>query len=209
MIFKAAWQDSFTLKNILSAFEKTGVFPLNQDKTLTIIRKKEEPRLPEDQGTPLTCCEIWGVQREFQFGTPQKAGKAAKMLGHIAYKLAAMLEVQHHVTRGLHKALHLEKKRRQRGKRLNLLGEEGVRPIFFSPSKVQRAKALQQAKETEAQQKKDLQVERKTQQAAKKQQKEQEKAERAVLQENRRREMQEKKAQQAAEVQACKEQWEA
>ena len=131
------------------------------------------------------------------------------MLGHIAYKLAAMLEVQHHVTRGLHKALHLEKKRRQRGKRLNLLREEGIGPIFFSPSKVQRAKVLQQAKETEAQQKKDLQVERKTQQAAKKQQKEQEKAEQAVLWENRRREMQEKKAQQAAEVQACKEQWEA
>ena len=93
IIFKATWQDSFILKNILSVFEKTRVFPLNQDKMLTIIQKKEEPRLPEDQGTPLTCCEIRGIQREFQFGTPQKAGKAAKMLGHIAYKLAAMLEV--------------------------------------------------------------------------------------------------------------------
>jgi hypothetical protein len=72
-----------------------------------------------------------------------------------------MLEVQQHITRGLHKALDLEKKRRQRGKKLNLLGEEGGGPIFFSPSKVQRAKALQQAKDAETQQKKDLQAEKK------------------------------------------------
>jgi hypothetical protein len=64
---------------------------------------------------------------------------------------------------------------------------------------------LQQAKEAEARQKKDLQAERKAQQAAEKQQKEQEKAERAVQRENRRRETQEKKAQKAAEVQARKE----
>jgi hypothetical protein len=116
-----------------------------------------------------------------------------------------MLEVQHHINRGLHKAFNLEKKKHQRGKKLNLLGEEGGGPVFFSPSKVQKAKALQQAKEAEARQKKDLQAERKAQQATKKQQKEQEKAERAVQRENHRRETQEKKAQKATEVQARKE----
>jgi hypothetical protein len=209
MIFKAAWEESFTVKNILSAFEKTGIHPFNPDRTLTIIQKKEEPKHAQELETPLTCREIRGVQREFQYRTPGKAERAAKRLGHIAYKLAAMLEVQYHITRGLHKALSLEKKRRQRGKRLNLLGEEAGGPIFFSPSKVQRAKALQQAKDVEAQQKKDMQAEKKAQQAAKKQQKELEKAERAVLRENRRKEAQEKKVQQAAEAQARKEQREA
>jgi hypothetical protein len=209
MIFKAGWGDSFTAKNILSAFEKTGIYPLNPDKTLTIIQKKEEPEQPQEPGTPTTCQNIRGIQRKLTSGSPGRAEKAAKLLGHIAYKLAAMLEVQRHVTRGLHKALDIEKKRRQRGKRLNLLGEEAVGPVFFSPSKVQRAKALQQAKDEEARQKKGLQAEKKAQQAAKKQQKEQEKAERAVLRENHRREVQEKKARQAAEVQARKEQREA
>jgi hypothetical protein len=44
MIFKAVWGDSFTVKNILSISEKTGISPLNPDKTLTIIQKKEEPK---------------------------------------------------------------------------------------------------------------------------------------------------------------------
>ena len=205
IVFKAAWEDSFTEKNILKAFEKTGIFPLDSSKILTIIQKKVDTTEPQEQGTPLTCRKIRGVQREFLYGTPTKTDKAARTLGRVAYKLAAMLEVQQHITRGLHKALDLEKKRRQRGKKLNLLGEEGGGPIFFSPSKVQRAKALQQAKDAETQQKKDLQAEKKAQQATRKQEKEREKAERATQRENRRREVQAAKAQQAVEIQARKE----
>jgi hypothetical protein len=57
-----------------------------------------------------------------------------------------MLEVERHINKGLHKALHLEKSRRRRGKRLNLLGEEAGGPVFFSPAKVQKAKDIQQQK---------------------------------------------------------------
>jgi hypothetical protein len=63
--------------------------------------------------------------------------KAAQLLGHAVYKLSAMLEVERHINKGLHKALHLEKSRQKREKRLNLLGEEAGGPVFFSPSKVQ------------------------------------------------------------------------
>jgi DDE superfamily endonuclease len=187
VVFKAAWEDSFTEKNILRAFETTGIFPLDSGKTLTVIQKKPDIKEPEVQGTPLTCREIRGIQRELQYGTPRKADKAVRTLSRVAYKLAAMLEVQQHITRGLTKALDFEKKRRQRPKKLNLLREESAGPIFFSPSKIQRAKAIQVAKDVEAQQKKGLQAEKKVQQAARKQEKEREKAERATLQENRRR----------------------
>ena len=179
------------------------VFPLLIRGKLS--KKNIVIRQPQGQGIPLTCREIRGIQREFYFGTPTKADRAAKTLGYIAYKLAAILEVQQYITRGFYQALDLEKKRRQRGKKLNLLREEGSGPIFFSPSKVQRAKALQQAKDVEIQQKKDQMAEKRVQQAARKQEKEREKAERAAQREDRRRETREAKARHAAEVQVRKE----
>ena len=33
-VFKHAWNDSFTIKNILHAFEKTGISPLDATKTV-------------------------------------------------------------------------------------------------------------------------------------------------------------------------------
>jgi hypothetical protein len=130
----------------MDTLRSPALYPFDASKMLTIVQKKEEPTKSQEQEIPLTCHEIRSVQKDLRYGTPKKADRAAKMLGQIAYKLAAMLEVQHHITRGLHKALDLEKKRRQRGKRLNLLGEEGSGPIFFSPSKVRKARDLQQAK---------------------------------------------------------------
>jgi hypothetical protein len=69
--------------------------------------------------------------------------------------LAAIVEVEYYINRGLYKILQLKKKRRQRGKRLNLLSNKAARPVFFSPSKVQRAKALQEEKEASEQLRKD------------------------------------------------------
>ena len=92
-----------------------------------------------------------------------------------------MLEVERHINKDLHKALHLEKSQRLRGKRLNLLGEEAGGPVFFSPSKVQKVREIQQQKEADKQLKRDHQAEKKIQQAANRAEKEQEKAERATL----------------------------
>jgi hypothetical protein len=204
-IFKAAWEDSFTSTNILHTFEKTDIFPINSSKILTIIQKKEEPEGFQKPGTPLSCRGIRSLQRDLYKGTPSKAAKAAQRLGHIAYKLAAIVEVERYINRGLHKILQLEKRRRQKGKRLNLLGDEATGPVFFSPSKVQRAKALQEEKEAGEQLRKDQLAEKRAQQAVRKLEREQEKAERAVQRQVHRKEVEAQKAQKAIEIQARKE----
>ena len=52
--------------------------------------------------------------------------------------------------------MKIEKQKRKRGKRLNLLGEIAGGPEFFSPSRVLKAKAFQEAKVAKEQEKKML-----------------------------------------------------
>ena len=67
-------------------------------------------------------------------------------------RLAAQHSIDEHEKRGLTEALRAEKKKRQRGKRLNLLGEEDVGPQFFSPSRILAARAFQAAKRAKEEQ---------------------------------------------------------
>ena len=84
--------------------------------------KKARPSLP---ATPITCKAVRRAQRAFQANpTHEKAEKAFRALE----RMAAQHEIDEHEKRGLEKALKMEKKKRQRGKRLNLLGEEDNGP---------------------------------------------------------------------------------
>jgi hypothetical protein len=51
-------------------------------------------------------------------------------------KLATLHSLDPHMIAELKRVVILEKKKRQQGKHLNLLGEEGSRPQFFSPGRV-------------------------------------------------------------------------
>ena len=93
-------------------------------------------------------------------------------------RLASEHDIDQHVIRGLNIAIKNEKKRRQRGKRLNLLGQETSGPQFFSPTKIQAARDTLDAKETEKQQKQLDLGEKRALAAVVKVQKEMEKAER-------------------------------
>ena len=129
-----------------------------------------------------------------------------ELLFRSASQLAAQHSIDQHEINGLRTALQLEKKKRQRGKRLNLLGEEDSGPQFFSPSRVRKANAVQAAKEAEEQQKRDDIANCKAHTAAKREQMKAEKADRALQQAAWRQLAQEAKALQEAGIQARKEQ---
>ena len=93
----------------------------------------------------------------------------------------------------------MEKKKRKRGKKLNLLGLEDSGPQFFSPSKVQTAREFQALKEENEIIKRQEIEERKAQKAAKKQQKEEEKAQRQAAAAKKRRITEEVRSTKAAE----------
>ena len=86
--------------------------------------------------------------------------------------LAAQHSIDKHVQNGLIEALKQEKKRRQRGKRLNLIGEEDSGPQLFSPTRVQAARDFQASKNADEADRLQGIADRKVAAAAKKLQKE-------------------------------------
>ena len=147
----------------------------------------------------MTSCAVRCIQRAYE-KSPVKSTLA--LIFHANERLAAQHSIDEHIRKGLVEALRHEKKKRQRGKRLNLLGEEDSGPQFFSPARVQAAKdwqAVKDAKETSRQQ---GIVDKKALTATKKQQKELDRIARAQLLAERRQQVAEIKAQKVVEKQA-------
>jgi hypothetical protein len=202
-MFKTAWEQAFTAKNITSAYQKTGIFPFNPALLLDKIQRLvAQPIDNSIESTPLSCRAIRRVQKAYRKSLTKKR---LSVIFRSNERLAAQHSIDQHAISGLVRALKYEKKKRSRGKRLNLMGEEDTGPTFWSPTKVCRALAYQDQKKTEEQQEKDRIVANKATAAANKVRKEQEKAERALRTAERRRVAAEKKIQHAVDVQARKE----
>jgi hypothetical protein len=75
--------------------------------------------------------------------------KVIRRLGGACLTLSAKLKLAEDREKGYLEALNSEKKKRKRGQPFTeeLRAEEGVGVLFFSPSKVQKARELQDAKE--------------------------------------------------------------
>ena len=86
-------------------------------------------------------------------------------------RLISQYSINKYRIRGLEKALKIEKKKRKRGKRLNLIGQEEGGPQFFSPSRVEAARAYQALKDAKEAQKQQRVQDRKAKAATNKQEK--------------------------------------
>ncbi len=147
-VFRPAWEAAFSAKNIKSGFEKTGIYPFNP---LIVLKTLQSPQsrvevVIQAPKTPITSKELRQFERQCR-RSPSK--KNIDTLFKATYKLAAQHEIDEHIKKGLISALTDETKRRTRGKKLNLLGEEGGKAILFSTEEVQKAKRLQKEREEE------------------------------------------------------------
>jgi hypothetical protein len=117
--------------------------------------------------------------RPFNKSSPTQQKVA--LLERAVLRFAARFEIQSFENQGLWTAITQKKKKRQRNKRLNLLGEqdEGV-PQFFSPQRVLAAKAFQENKEVAEEEDKRQKTLQKEEAAHKRQEMEAEKQERAI-----------------------------
>jgi hypothetical protein len=202
-MFKASWQASFSEKNITSAFAKTGIFPYKPSEVLDKITRPAPPPAPISQErTPMTCRSVRRIHKAYKKSPTEQR---LNFILHANSRLAAQHSIDQHTITGLIGALQTEKKKRSRGKRLNLVGEEDNGPLLMSPSQVLRAKAISNEKEAQEQAEQDRIAAKKAAAAANKVRKEQEKAERALRTAERRRLAAEKKLQHAVDVQARKE----
>lgn len=181
-LFRNAWSQSFIEKNIQSAFAKTGIFPLDSAVTTNRLQKSSNPSLTPLKSSlslsstiPLTIRSLRHLVKSSP--TLQKV----ELLERAVLRLATNYEIQTHENKCLRMAITQEKKRRQRGKRLNLLGEEETNgPQFFSPQRILAAKAFQESKEVTEQEKKRQKAIDKEQASFKRQQKQADQQERTI-----------------------------
>jgi hypothetical protein len=155
---------------------------MDQKRVVDTITRPSTPPLTQIESpyrlkTPLTSKSI----RQFQISyRNDPTDKKLHLLFKANERLAAQHAVDEHTKRGLIETVKEEKKKRQRGKKLNLFGEEDHGPQFFSPVTFKRAKDVQAAKEAEAEAEKARIASNKIINAAKKARSEAEKAEKAL-----------------------------
>ena len=145
-LFWKAWMGSFTPKNIASAFKTTGIWPLEPDVILTKM-KKVTPPPPESielTKTPLTSRALRRLHRKIK---QEPNNNNLDKLLRASERLAAQQSILAHEVTGLRTAIQQEKRKRNRGKRLNLIRDEAGGPVLFSPAQVQRARAVIEQKE--------------------------------------------------------------
>lgn len=190
-VFKKAWRDSFTAKNIKSAFKKTGIWPLKAEITIqqlpdAVLTTPIPSRvIPLHIATPMTPRAIRALIKASPSRAQLSMLKRALVANNGA-KVCAEFKAS-----GLERALFYEKKRYKRAKRLNLAGEvAGLAPQFFSPQKVIAARAFQEEKEAHEEEERRVKAQRKKDAIRLREQRDQEKADRqlqraTLLQSNR------------------------
>jgi DDE superfamily endonuclease len=184
-MFRTAWETSFTEKNITSAWKATGIFPFDPQKLLSVIdpRPITPPEASNSAIGTKTPMSGRAMRRAYKSLKNDPTNAALERIIRGSEKLAAMNDCLQHEVRGLREAISLEKKKRKRGKRLNLLGEEDSGPQLFSPARIAKARLIASEKEEAERQKKEEAENRKAQASALRLKKEQEKEERAAARE--------------------------
>jgi len=151
-LFKPAFEKAFSIKNIKSAWQKTGLWPYDPPIVLDIFKERPntdilvniDVRDPNEVKTLYTSKSIRHFQAQFAKNpTKQLQRKLFKANMH----LAAEREIAIHRAECFKRALVHEKKKRKKPTRLNLLGEEksGL-PQFFGPEEVKKAREFQARK---------------------------------------------------------------
>lgn len=201
-LFLPAWTAAMSLHNIASAWTKTGLIPFNPEVVLSKIAKPTTPRQVSKPKTPMTGRAIRRFHKSY-LHSPTIA--KTKMLFNATERLAAEHSIATHVIRGLEEAIKIEKRKRRKGKRLNLLGEGGSGPQFFSPGRVQAARDHQATKEADKQLELDIKAEKKAKAEAARLQKQKEKTQRAIERAEKQRLAAEEKTRKTIEKQALQE----
>ena len=202
--FWSAWQQAFTEKNIASGFQKTGIWPINPEPMLAKLTRPASvmPNTPTDPKTPMTCRAVRRIGRVYR---KAPTSIVANKVLRAAEKLSSQHAIDQHTINGLTQALRDEKKRRQRGKRLNLLGENDSGAQFFSPGRIQAAREWQTQKATNEATRQQEIANAKALAVTKKAQKEADKLQRSIASMRRRQLAAEVKVQKAINRQAQQE----
>lgn len=159
---------------------------------------------PKQTKTPVSTRAIRRTFKQLQ--KEGQVGERAKILLRAGEKLATELEIVRHENQGLRKAVLHEKKKRKRGKAMNLYDpeENGGQALFFSPAKVARVRQRVAAEEQAERQRKQTASDKKLQAAIARDEKARETEEKKIVRDLARQAAREQLAQEKAERQAVR-----
>jgi hypothetical protein len=178
-VFNKAWNAVLTPERYRAAFEGTGIWPYKPERIMKTINS-QRPKTPSkaSQGsskplqplkTPMTSKAIRKLQRQYK-SNPSPA--KLDLIFRSQLRLAAEHSIGEHTRTGLLESLKNEKKRRKRGKKLNLCGEEDTGTQLFSVQEILKARAITKEKEDFKELERVRKATKKVQQAQNKQLKE-------------------------------------
>ena len=204
-LFRSAWDSAFTMENITSSFEATGISPFNPSRVLTFLATQRliaSPSSAASPPTPLTPRTGRHTFRELR-AAPSSSVVNRLERGHM--KLTAKVSLLEMRVLGLEQAIILQKRKQAKGVRLNILGEEQTGDaLLISPGQRVRAQELHDAREDAAKREREEKEHRKAEQAQRREEKEREKQEAAAARAAKQQLSKEKKAALAAAVAARK-----
>jgi DDE superfamily endonuclease len=145
--FKAAWDKSMTEENILSAFAKTGIWPYKPQIILSVIGPSQPETPPKASSNMIATPYTSRRMRQFaKTYTKNPTKEAFRKLTKANEANSALASIAEHRAKGLKEALQMEKKKRRRGKKLDLSGEPSGKAQFFGVEEVIAAQAFENAK---------------------------------------------------------------
>jgi hypothetical protein len=207
LLFYEAWKQAFTMRNIQSAWEKTGIYPYNPRKVLSTFEIPQEATSQSAKKLK-TPSSTRGIRRTFrQLEKEGHVNEKAKILLHASEKLAAELELARHEIQGLRNTVIHEKKKRKRGKAMHLYDpeEKEGQALFFSPARIARMRDRVADNEQAEEQRKQMASDKKLQRAIARDEKAREAEEKRIARDLARQAAREELAREKAERQAIRE----
>ena len=140
LLFRAAQQEAFIEERIQHTFKKASIQPFDSEYVISPLQKLVAMDLGSTSlnaaKTPLTCCITHCMHREYRL---EPTRKRLDLIFYSHEQLAAQVSIDNHIIKGLQQTIQIEKSKRKKGKRLNLVGKEDSGPQFFTPARVKAA----------------------------------------------------------------------
>jgi hypothetical protein len=161
-IFYPAFDKAFSEENIRSTWRKTGIEPWDPAQVLDIFDKEEgedlngSPASAASESLGSSCFDSPGATRKMKrivsrsmAADGARKHRTIRLLGDAYLGASARVKLAEEREKGLLQSIDSEKKKRKRGSAFTeqLRADEGPGMLFFSPSKVVRARELAAAHE--------------------------------------------------------------
>lgn len=161
-IFYPAFDKAFKEENIRSGWRRTGVEPWDPAQVLKVFDSEASEPLDDSSASapseslrsscldsPRATRKIWRIVRKGVAAGDATKDRTIRLLGDAYLGASARAELAEEREQGLLESIDSEKKKRKRGSAFTeqLRAHEGLGAMFFSPSKVIRARELAAAQE--------------------------------------------------------------